>query len=367
MVWTATDDGRVDFSNQRWREYAGDGRTWLDALHPDERQRVASQWNGAIGTREPVTIEARLRKGAANDGPYRTFVIRATPIVRGNAVKWLGACADVEDQKRLATERETQARQRSFFLNALSHDLRAPLNTVALNAHILKMSARDEADAEVANTVVENAIAAGDLVTRLLDFARVGEERTTADRVLVAAVLHQVRRRFMPAAAKKGLYLRVVTAAGDVEVTTDRHKLDRVLSNLVDNAIKYTPHGGVELALEHSGGRACVCVCVSDTGGGIPKECAPYLFDEFYQVNNHERDRTKGFGLGLTICKSLARKLGGDVRLARTGPDGTCFEFTFDTGDRGPGGPTDGTGGRGRRGGAAGGCPDPAEAGLCRS
>ena len=325
MVWTATDDGRVDFCNERWREYAGDDRTWLEALHPDEWERVWSQWNGAIASRQPVTIEARLRKGGSAADVYRTFVIKATPIVRGDAVKWLGACADVEDQKQLAAEREMQARQKSFFLNALSHDIRAPLHNVLLNAHLLKTSVSDEADAESVEMIVENAVAAGDLVTKLLDFAKVGaQDHNDIERVSLAAVLQQVVRRFQPTTEQKGLFLRVADPEADAHVLTDRQKLERIISNLVDNAIKYTEHGGVVLDLLVRDG--AVCVQVLDSGVGVAPEHVPHLFDEFYQVNNYERDRSKGFGMGLAICRSLARHIGGDVRLARTGPDGSCFE-----------------------------------------
>jgi signal transduction histidine kinase len=331
MVWTATDDGRVDFSNQRWRQYAGDDRTWLEALHPDEWERVWAAWNASLASRQPMTLEARLRQGDLApdraDG-YRTFVIQATPIVHGDAVKWLGACADVEDQKRLAAEKEMQARQKSFFLNALSHDIRAPLHNVLLNAHLLRTSVTDEADAESVEMIVENAVAAGDLVTKLLDFAKVGaQDHNDIERVSLAATLQQVVRRFQPLTDQKGLYLRVADAEADAHVLSDRQKLERIVSNLVDNAIKYTDRGGVTLNLIVRGGE--VSVEVHDTGVGVSPEHVPHLFDEFYQVNNYERDRSKGFGMGLAICRSLARHVGGDVRLARTGPEGSCFEVVL--------------------------------------
>src|SRR5262249_41726258 len=100
-----------------------------------------------------------------------------------------------------------------------------------------------------------------------------------------------------------------------------------VVGNLVDNAIKYTQHGGVTLELLVRA--ADVAVRITDTGIGIPEASAAYLFDEFYQVNNYERDRAKGFGMGLAICKCLAHQIGGDVRLAHSGPDGSCFEVVL--------------------------------------
>jgi PAS domain S-box-containing protein len=350
MVWTAGNDGKIDFGNQRWSEFVGDNRTWLDALHPDDRAQARRKWNEAVSSRRPCSLEVRL------GGPeiYRTFQIRATPIVHGDAVKWLGACADIEDQKLLVAQKELQAKQRSFFLNALSHDLRAPLNNIVLNAHLLKLGARDESELESVATITENALAAADLVTKLLDFARAGaQEANRIETLSLISILRQLQRRFAPVAEQKSLYLRLLEQR-DVTLMTDRQKLERILSNLIDNAIKYTQSGGVtiELLLQESQ----LIIRVSDTGIGIPPESAPHLFDEFYQVNNYERDRTKGFGMGLAICKSLAHHIGADVHLAGTGPGGSAFDLCLKgiSPDRG-----------GRRSGANGDLADPAEAGVC--
>jgi signal transduction histidine kinase len=117
-------------------------------------------------------------------------------------------------------------------------------------------------------------------------------------------------------------------------------ELERIVSNLLDNAIKYTERGGVHLEVNRE--EEWLRVRIADTGIGIPAESVPRLFDEFFQVNNHERDKSKGFGLGLAICASLARQLGGDVRLISTHGGGSCFEVSVcDAGlDRGgrPGG-----------------------------
>lgn len=323
MVWTATDQGQVDYSNRRWVEYAGAGRSWLEVVHPDDLAEVRSCWEEAIRKRVAFNGEIRLR----GQGECRTFLVKATPIFNGDAVKWLGACADIEDQKQLAAQKEAQARQKAFFLNALSHDLRAPLNNIAVNAHLLKQSARSAEDVETITTITENVTAAAEMLTRLLEYARAGQEENVMETISVAAMLHQVRRRFLPLAAQKGLELRVIEEEG-LTCKTDRRKVDRVITNLVDNAIKYTRQGGVELAY-FSAGDDRISFRVTDTGDGVPRESAPHLFDEFYQVDNHDRDQSKGFGLGLAICRALARQLGGDVRLVKTGPQGSCFEFTI--------------------------------------
>jgi len=137
-------------------------------------------------------------------------------------------------------------------------------------------------------------------------------------------VLDLIQQRFAPHAGQKGLYLRIL-AEHDMEVRTDRQKLERLIANLVENAVKYTKSGGVTLELIPR--QEEFSLRVSDTGIGIPRENAPYLFDEYYQVNNTERDRSKGFGMGLAICKYLATQLGGAVRLLSTSEQGSSFEI----------------------------------------
>lgn len=320
MVWTARDSGEVDFSNQRWAEYVGDGRTWLEAIHADDRLRVEAWWARTLRSRKASSVEARLG-GAAG---YRTFVISANPIISHGTVKWLGACADIQAQKLLAAAREMQAKRRAFFLNALSHDLRAPLNNVVLNAELLKLVPPDEVKTRVV-TIVESAKSAGDYVTKLLDFARTGgEEQNRIEVISLRSLLGQIEKRFRPLAEQKGLYIRI-DAPSDMEIRCDRQKLERLIANLVDNAVKYTRSGGVTLTVRP--GDSDFSLRVADTGIGVPRDNAPYLFDEFYQVNNTERDRSKGFGMGLAICKYLATQLGGSVRLVGTSEQGSTFEI----------------------------------------
>jgi signal transduction histidine kinase len=321
LVWTATTDGQIDFSNRRWFDYAGSSRPWLAAVHPDDQQRVTRWWKKACQSVRPVTIETRLC--GAHD-VCRTFLISATPIAHERRVMWLGACADIEDQKQLAAEREEQARQKSFFLSALSHDLRTPLNAIVLHAELLRSSVIDDDTGESARAIMESAAAASELINRLLDFAKAGSlDRNQVAQVSLGPLLRQIHQRYLPLAEQRGLYLHLLSHE-EVAVRTDRHKLQRIMGNLLENAIKYTQSGGVVVSVAPSS--EAVAIHVRDTGIGIPRDKAAKLFDEFFQVENEERDRRKGFGLGLAICRSLARQLGGEVRLMSSGPEGSCFE-----------------------------------------
>ena len=88
MVWTANADGQIDFANQRWHDYTAGHRTWLDAVHPDERQKVTQWWGKTVAAARQESREVLLEGKVG----YRTFLVSATPVIHGQAIKWLGAC-----------------------------------------------------------------------------------------------------------------------------------------------------------------------------------------------------------------------------------------------------------------------------------
>jgi CheY-like chemotaxis protein len=140
--------------------------------------------------------------------------------------------------------------------------------------------------------------------------------------------LRRICESFRPSAEAKGLEL-VLTAAAPVYVRTDRKLFERVLRNLIENAIKYTDSGKVHVLVERDGTRACVAI--TDTGCGIPEEERSHVFEEFYQVNNPERHRSRGLGLGLAIVKRLVELLDISLELQTPPERGTRFVLTLAT------------------------------------
>ncbi len=247
---------------------------------------------------------------------------------------------------RLAVELEEsrqESRRKSQFLNAISHDLRTPLNGLMLQAQLAQLRlaspAAGEASACATNAqhtavredvaqslgeICRSAQAASDMLERLLEFARLdfAVEPNLISAFSVGELVHEVIGEANQKAADKGLVLRAA-CSDQLFARTDRTKLRRILSSLVDNAIKYTPRG--EVRLEAAGLSTGLEIHVIDTGIGIGPDAQQRLFDEFYQVENHERDRSKGFGLGLSITRRLARQLGGDVEVESAPGRGSTF------------------------------------------
>ncbi len=223
------------------------------------------------------------------------------------------------------------ARRRNDFINAVSHDLRTPINGLVLQVEYATM-ALEEGDMPSARRALCNAQASAkntaELLHAFLELAKLGWDKGgnhLAD-IRVGEVVRDVLGRFEIEACKKGLSL--AHAGGDALVLrTDRLKFERILSNLLSNSIKFTSSGGVRVEL--SSHNSDILVEVIDSGIGISAEHLVHLFDEFYQVENAARNPAMGFGIGLAIARRLSIQLGADLRVQSTPGKGSKFSIAF--------------------------------------
>lgn len=212
---------------------------------------------------------------------------------------------------------QAESRKKSFFLNALSHDLRTPLNGLVLQAELAEVGAasRDESMLRDALAQIKtSAKVTADILNEFLEIGRMdwAQNPNQISSFDLDATLASVLPLYKAEASERKLTLTCSGQSG-VKVRTDRIKIERVIGNLVQNALKFTRQGGVEIAVEVIG--EDLSIHVSDTGEGIKPEDQDMLFSEFFQVHNRERDRNKGFGLGLAISRRVARLLEGDIRV----------------------------------------------------
>lgn len=222
-----------------------------------------------------------------------------------------------------------ESRQKTHFLNSLSHDLRTPLNGLVLNAQIAKISVDAQDVAALKQSIAEiesNAQATSELLDTLLQCARLdwSEEPNKLAVFPVETFLSHLVSATQAAASQKNLTIRCECPTGAM-IETDRVKLERILNNLLTNAIKFTDAGSIRVVAECASG--ALEIHVIDTGIGLNMEQQERLFEEFYQVQNHGRDRKKGFGLGLSIARRLARQLGGEIEVQSAVGNGSRFSI----------------------------------------
>ena len=259
---------------------------------------------------------------------YRQALRRAIDLKK--QADGLAAQLRIEKAAAEAARREAEIanRAKTQFFTAASHDLRQPLHAMGLFAEALRRRTQEPEAAKLVNSINASVDALEGLFSELLDITRIdsGGVQVNPASFAMHEILRRVRLHFEPSAFEKGLSLRL--RGGARVVFADPLLVERIVRNLVSNAIRYTNDGTVLVAARARGGR--VLVQVWDTGLGISEAEQARIFEEFYQVPNTAElapDQRKGLGLGLAICQRLAALMGASLTLRSQPGRGTVFSL----------------------------------------
>ena len=239
------------------------------------------------------------------------------------------------DNARLYGAAQRATRARDEILGIVSHDLRNPLSAIAMCGSALdeSLSTADDGVRYMVDTIRQSADWMNRLIQDLLDIASIetGHLAMERHRQDAAPLLAQLETIFAGTAAEHGVTLAIATSSPLAPVMADGERLLQVLTNLVANALKFTPAGGtIHVTAEPDG--ACVRFAVRDTGAGIPPEDLPHLFDRFWQARRGASER--GTGLGLAISKGIVEGHGGSIHVVSQVGSGSTFSFTIPTAPR---------------------------------
>jgi signal transduction histidine kinase len=216
------------------------------------------------------------------------------------------------------------ARERRFIADA-SHELKTPLTVINGNAQMLQRWAdRDPAlRAEAMETIRSESASMARVINAMLTLAKTDDaEALSLEPVSLAAVLHDASAGLRPAAERKGLTLEV-RCDTDATVRGEPGLLRQLITNLTENAIKFTQSGRVTLTLERAG--ALARITVSDTGPGIPEEALPHVFERFFRADPARSRTVEGTGLGLAVVRNIVRVHGGEIRAENSSEGGAAF------------------------------------------
>jgi PAS domain S-box-containing protein len=359
MIWVTDPAGCCVYLNQQWYDFTGQtpasglGYGWLDAVHPDDRDRAGQIFVDSNARHAPFRADYRLRR---HDGAYRHCVDSAAPrfAADGSYGGYVGSVVDIHERTEAAAERgrlldaeraaradaEAANRAKSEFLAVMSHELRTPLNAIGGYAQLIEMGLRgpvtelQRADLERIRRSQEHLLG---LINGVLNYARLeaGRVEYSLGRVPVSGLLGAVESLVTPQLADRGLELVVAPVDDDLGVHADPEKALQVLLNLASNAMKFTPAGG-RVTLEaapvpaDAAGRPRVEVRVRDTGVGVPTERRAEIFDPFVQVDARLTRTEQGVGLGLAISRDLARGMGGDLTMDEAPGGGSVFSLVLE-------------------------------------
>jgi signal transduction histidine kinase/ActR/RegA family two-component response regulator len=223
-------------------------------------------------------------------------------------------------------EAEAANRAKTRFLASASHDLRQPMHTLSLFGAALTMRPLDEPTRQIVHHINTALQALSAQIDALLDVSKLdaGVVPVNPSTFSLSAFLDRLHGEYAELARAKHLAFTTHCPRG-ATCETDEVLLARIVRNLVENAIKYTPAGGVAVRVCDAGGDRWE-ISVEDTGIGIPEAEHQRVFEEFYQLHNPERDRTRGLGLGLSIVRRLAQLLGLTIGLRSSPGIGTRFD-----------------------------------------
>ena len=350
IVWTTNAEGLV-VDIPVWRAYTGQSESevrgwgWLDALHPEDRDRTAQLWSNAVRTKSLYETEYRIR---AEDGSYRYFSARGVPILAqdGSIREWVGTCTDIQARKAAEEALKTRAEELNYLLAVLaqtnaalekrnqeldqfayvaSHDLKAPLRAIANLSHWIE---EDLSDILTEDTQHQMNLLRGRvhrmeaLINGLLQYSRVGRLETPKVTVSVATLLADVIDLLAPPET-----FTIEIEPNMPTLVTHRLPLEQVFSNLLSNAIKHHPRtdGKVQISVQDKG--SFYEFAVADDGSGIAPQYHEKVFGIFQTLE--ARDKTENTGIGLAIVKKIVEGQGGTIRLESQEGQGATFRFTW--------------------------------------
>jgi PAS domain S-box-containing protein len=315
--------------------------SYVELIHPSARDQEWRDYQRRIGGE---ALHARYALPiVTRDGEERIVEFSIATLPGTDARRMLCVVIDITARKRdevrlaaayeeLSVKKDDAERAnlaKSRFLAAASHDLRQPLHALQLFSTELENTVTGPTQQHLTRQIGSAASAMSDLLEALLDISRLDMAgfKVRRQHFALAPLLRRVINAHSANAAVKGLQLRC--GRTNAWVDSDPHLLERILNNLVANAICYTERGSVNIELRELGEIGdMVQIVIRDTGIGIAEEHLPNIFQEFYQVANAERDVGKGLGLGLAIVDRLAKSLQHDVGIVSRPGYGTTVTLT---------------------------------------
>ncbi len=312
-----------------------------DYVHPDDRLLLREKFQALVQSGGTLTFEHRLIRRDRSICWMETSYILLTDPDSGKPMGVVSTSRNIDHRKAMEDDliqarvtAETAAAAKSDFLANMTHELRTPLNAIVGFSGILKGSQKlDDQDARHAKLINAASSTLLGVVNGILDFSKLESGAFAFDPKPFdpADMAGAVAMMIEDQARARGLSLKVVTPeAGLPWLDGDAPRLQQVLLNLLGNAMKFTPTGGVEVRLETQpcrDGRQRLCVAVVDTGIGVAEDKLSAIFERFSQADASVSRTFGGTGLGLAISKRIVELMGGEIGVTSVVGEGSTFWF----------------------------------------
>ncbi|GAB7082046.1 hybrid sensor histidine kinase/response regulator [Megalodesulfovibrio paquesii] len=306
----------------------------------DPRRELLERQALATGAPMVNVVDVKDAQGGAHNIELRFM---AVPDAQGRARGVLGVCQDVTARQRMTRELQEASRQareadqaKSRFLAAMSHEIRTPMNAILGMAEVLgttRLDREQEGFVQVLRTSGESLMA---IINNILDLSRAESGRMLLEKAPFrpADLLSRLRDLFTQRCQAKGLRLECILDPGLPDrLLGDSLRLQQILSNLLENAVKFTQQGSIRVQatlLRQQDSTVEVLFEVADTGPGIPESKQDLVFHRFVQADTSTTRQFGGSGLGLALCRELTRLLGGRIWLESEPGQGSTFYLALE-------------------------------------
>ncbi len=340
IVLVLDSKGRITLVNPYFEDltgYSADeliGADWFDTFIPEDERPTIREFFAQV-MREGINrgyVNALVTK--AGDQRLIQWHSKTMEDADGSIVGVLNTGYDVTEQEAAAAalraakkEADRATAIKTRFLAAASHDLRQPLQSMGLYLSVLSRQLEKHKNQDIGMKIRQSLDTMGEILDALLDISKLDSGSIVAEpcEFPLQKLLDQIAADNSPLAAEKGLSLHIEPTP--LIVKSDPALLRRIVENFVGNAIRYTESGEVSIVIRSDGDSASIDV--SDSGVGIPEDALETIFEEYFQLENPVRDRSKGLGLGLAIVRHIARLLDHKLDVRSVPGQGSTFSVSL--------------------------------------
>jgi PAS domain S-box-containing protein len=326
IAWTSAVNGDVTFYNKQWYDYTGlnfdqtKRLEWQSVIHPDDLEYNIEKYASILQSGKQGEFEIRERR---SDGEYRWHLVRLQPVTneKGEIQLWVGTATDIHELKNLQ-------QQKDDFISIASHELKTPVTSLKVSLQLLDRN-KENPTAPIIPKLIGQANKSLDrvsiLIEDLLNVSKLnqGQLHLNKTQINICDVINDCCQHIRMEAAHS------IITDGDLqlEAHADADRIEQVVLNFVNNAIKYAPESK-EIHIRIKKENEMAKVSVSDTGPGIPPEKVPHLFDRYYRVDSHGM-QFSGLGLGLYISSEIIKRHDGQIGVETEMGKGSTFWFTI--------------------------------------